>query len=240
MPTIVIRHPDGTVEERDVTGKLTVGCDEGNDLVLRAGGVSQRHAQFFADGGELVLENVGSTAATLVDGEAIGQPTKLRPGVKVLIGEYEVTLKPDQAQLVVRKVGAPTADNTIPDDDAVAPPAPPRRRKLKSWKIAATFAVAAGIAAVVWAAWPSATPAVVEVPVAPTGPGVTGDPCLDLESMLRVARDGANQKALDAANATLACDPLNREAAGLKRAIEAELKGAAAAERGTRLGAEGR
>src|SRR4051812_25465461 len=122
MPTIVIRHPDGTVQEREVTGKLTVGCEDDNDLVLRAGGVSRRHAQFFADGGELVLENVGSAAATLVDGESIGQPTKLRPGVKVRIGDYEVTLKPDQAQLSVRKLAVEARpDKTVTEDDGPVP-----------------------------------------------------------------------------------------------------------------------
>ena len=117
----MIRHPDGTTEEREVVGRLTVGADEGNDLVLRAHGVSQRHAQFFADGGELVLENVGSAAATLVDGETLGSPRKLKQGVRVLIGGYEVSLKPNQVS-VRRLHPVASPERTLEDD---APPRAP-------------------------------------------------------------------------------------------------------------------
>jgi hypothetical protein len=34
MPTLVIRSPDGSDQEHDVTEQLTIGRAEGNDLVL--------------------------------------------------------------------------------------------------------------------------------------------------------------------------------------------------------------
>jgi pSer/pThr/pTyr-binding forkhead associated (FHA) protein len=237
VPTIVIRHPNGTTEERDVTGKLTVGCDDGNDLVLRAGGVSQRHAQFFADGGELVLENVGSAAATLVDGESIGRPTKLRAGVKVRIGEYEVQLKPDQAQMVVRKLSTPTAASTLTDEAPV-----PRRATASGFPLLIAAAVGGLLllcAVVVVLARRhrppvDEPPAVVDVTNDTPKPDPS-DPCSDVEGMLKPAREKPSDKSLSAALAVLECDPLNKEAGQLRVSIQQELKAAAAAERGSRL-----
>ena len=192
MPILVIRHPHGNVEERELIGKLTVGSDDGNDLVLRESGISGRHAQFTLEAGEVVLENLG-TSATLIDSIPMGPPTKLLPEMKVLLGLYEISLKPESP--------------------------PPRRRKLPAWKIAATFGLAAFLAAVIWEAWPAAPPALAE-------PRAAGS-CQDVESMLRLARGGFDQRALAGANAALACEPSNKEAAELKRQIDAELELAA-------------
>ena len=84
MPTLLIRGPDGTLVERELEGRLTVGADDDNDLVWRNDGIEKRHANFFADGGEVVLEQLGGSSGK----------TKLKPGVRVLIGGYEVSVKP--------------------------------------------------------------------------------------------------------------------------------------------------
>jgi ABC transport system ATP-binding/permease protein len=228
VPTIVIRHPDGSTEEREVRGRLTVGCDEENDLVLRAGGVSQRHAQFFADGGELVVENVGSAAATLVDGESLEGPRKMKQGVRVLIGEYEVSLKPDRVS--VRKLAAVAApDTTLTDDDAK----PVRRAQPQKGGLGPLVAVIAALSAVIVIAAVMLLrqpPSVIILPD-PLPP----QPCADLEPQLKLARGEPSEKSLAAANAVLECDPLGPEILELKRTIEKELKGAAAAERALNL-----
>lgn len=226
MPTLVIRHPDGTTEEREVVGRLTVGADEGNDLVLRAHGVSQRHAQFFADGGELVLENVGSAAATLVDGETLGSPRKLKQGVRVLIGGYEVSLKPNQVS-VRRLHPVASPERTLEDD---APPRAPAAAPGSTgglWLVAVPLLAVVAVAAFVL--WPK-PPAAVEVPL-PLPP----QPCTELEPQLKIAREEPSERARAAANTVLDCDPLNPEALALKRHLDRELLGAAAAERGVKL-----
>lgn len=94
MATLVIRHPDGTQQDYDLTSEATVGRADGNELVLPEGGVSRRHARFFIDGDQVAVEDLGSANGTYVDGERIDGPTVLGPRAQVVIGDYEVSLKP--------------------------------------------------------------------------------------------------------------------------------------------------
>ncbi len=93
MAAIVIRFPDGTEQEQELAGQLTIGRADGNDLVLAEGGVSRKHARFFLEGSDVVVEDTGSANGTFVDGEKIGGPTKVGPRAQVVIGDYEIKLK---------------------------------------------------------------------------------------------------------------------------------------------------
>jgi pSer/pThr/pTyr-binding forkhead associated (FHA) protein len=93
MPTLVIRHPDGSQQEQDVSASLTVGRADGNDLVLVEGGVSRNHARFFVDDGTLKVEDVGSANGTWVDGARIEGAVALTAKSQVAIGDYEVSVK---------------------------------------------------------------------------------------------------------------------------------------------------
>ena len=207
MPTLVIRGPDGTLVEREIVGKLTVGCDEDNDLILRSGGVEKRHANFFADGGEVVLEqgDASSAAETLVDGEPMRGRRRLAPGVRVLIGEYEVQVKPGK-QLTVRKIETKPAEQS------------PFPFKLLFGVLGAALVVVAAVG--LWKRFEAQQPT-----VAP--PPAISDPCADLEPHLRIAREGPSPRALEAVEAVLVCDPLHAEANALKRSIPKELEGQA-------------
>lgn len=115
MPTIVIRGPDGNQQEQDVAEQLTIGRADGNDLILSEGGVSRQHARFFVDGGELFVEDVKSANGTWVDGNRIGEATKLTSKSQVLIGDYEISLKvgskplPKASKLGAKPSKEPTA-----------------------------------------------------------------------------------------------------------------------------------
>ncbi len=93
MPTLVIRYPDGTEQEQELAGQLTVGRADGNDLVLAEGGVSRKHARFFAEGADILVEDTGSANGVFVDGEKIDGPTKLNARAQVVIGDYEISVK---------------------------------------------------------------------------------------------------------------------------------------------------
>lgn len=93
MPTLVIRHPDGSEQEQDLANQLTIGRADGNDLVLVEGGVSRKHARIFSQGAEVMIEDTGSANGTFVDGERIAGPTKLSARAQVVIGDYEIVLK---------------------------------------------------------------------------------------------------------------------------------------------------
>lgn len=93
MPTLVIRHPDGSETEETLGGQLTIGRAEGNDLILTEGGVSRKHARFFLKRDEVEVEDVGSANGTFVDGVKIDGPTAITSSSVVVVGDYEVRLK---------------------------------------------------------------------------------------------------------------------------------------------------
>ena len=90
MAAIVIRFPDGTEQEQELAGQLTVGRADGNDLVLAEGGVSRKHARFFLEGNEVLVEDIGSANGVFIDGEKISGPTRIGPRAQVVIGDYEI------------------------------------------------------------------------------------------------------------------------------------------------------
>jgi len=93
MPTLVVRHPDGSETEHELAGELTIGRQEGNDLLLTEGGVSRQHARFFVDGGKVMLEDLSSANGTYVDGERIGEAVLLTSQSQVVLGDYELKIK---------------------------------------------------------------------------------------------------------------------------------------------------
>ena len=93
MPTLVIKNPDGTEQEQDFADELVVGRAEGNDLILAEGGVSRKHARFFLEGTDVMVEDLGSANGTIVNDERIEGPTKLEAGARVVLGDYEASVK---------------------------------------------------------------------------------------------------------------------------------------------------
>jgi ABC transport system ATP-binding/permease protein len=93
MPTLIVRHPDGTQSEHELSGELKIGRQDGNDLVLSEGGVSRQHARLFMEGGKVLLEDLGSSNGTYVDGERVAEPVMLTPQSQVALGDYELKLK---------------------------------------------------------------------------------------------------------------------------------------------------
>ncbi|MCL2530209.1 MAG: FHA domain-containing protein [Coriobacteriia bacterium] len=74
-----------------LNGPLVVGRSPGSDIVINADYVSSRHARFALFSDTLVVEDLGSTNGTLVDGRRITAPATLEPGSLVSIGD--VTLR---------------------------------------------------------------------------------------------------------------------------------------------------
>lgn len=71
----------------DMLGPVVVGRSPSSDIVIDEPFVSATHARFTLQGPALVLEDLGSTNGTLVNGHPIGQPVTLRDGDEVQIGD---------------------------------------------------------------------------------------------------------------------------------------------------------
>ena len=71
----------------DILGPVVVGRSPSSDVVVDEPFVSATHARFTLQGPALVLEDLGSTNGTLVNGHLIGQPVTLRDTDEVQIGD---------------------------------------------------------------------------------------------------------------------------------------------------------
>jgi len=74
-----------------VNGPVVVGRAPGADIVIAASFVSGRHARFSRIGENLLIEDLGSTNGTVVNGAPITGPTQLEEGDRIGIGD--VTIK---------------------------------------------------------------------------------------------------------------------------------------------------
>ena len=74
-----------------VQEEVTIGRDISNRVVINDPEVSRRHARLTLQVGGYVIEDLGSTNGTFVDGQRLMGPHLLRPGQTVMFGE-KITL----------------------------------------------------------------------------------------------------------------------------------------------------
>ena len=114
--------------------EVTLGRLDSNDLVLSKGNVSKYHARIVSKEGKFIIVDLKSTNGTLVNGKKLTAPQVLRPGDKVVIGEYVIQLEivsPDQEPSVVP---VRSASSAMP-----ASMVPPVRRKRRNNPIAEEY-----------------------------------------------------------------------------------------------------
>jgi predicted component of type VI protein secretion system len=68
-------------------GEIVIGRDITNDIVINDAEVSRKHARVYQQGTNYILEDLGSTNGTFVNGQRLMGPHTLQPGELVLLGE---------------------------------------------------------------------------------------------------------------------------------------------------------
>ncbi len=108
-------------------GLITIGRDPSSTISINDSEVSRHHARMTAQGGKFVLEDLGSTNGTFVNGRRIAGPHVLKPGEMVSFGEQivlmfeAISFDPDATVASPRPAAAPAPRR------AVAPPPPPKQ-----------------------------------------------------------------------------------------------------------------
>ncbi|MCC7359818.1 MAG: FHA domain-containing protein [Anaerolineales bacterium] len=108
---------------------ITLGRDPSNQLAIEGAGVSRRHAQINLSGSGLVIEDLGSSNGTYVNGERITAPRALQAGDRLSLGqniEFEVEGPPARPGATVFE-GAAMAPPTASAPHAPPPTAAPAR-----------------------------------------------------------------------------------------------------------------
>jgi hypothetical protein len=77
----------------DVSGGAVLGRSDDADIVLSDAFASGRHARLDPQGEIMVLEDLGSTNGTYLNGEPLGGPQPLHPGDHIRIGDSEFSFE---------------------------------------------------------------------------------------------------------------------------------------------------
>lgn len=106
--------------------QLIIGRDSSNSVTINDAEISRKHSRLSFQGGKYVLEDLGSTNGTFVNGQRLAGPVVLKPGDVVSLGEqivlmYEVIIADPGATIASPRLSARVAP---PPVQSATPPAP--------------------------------------------------------------------------------------------------------------------
>jgi len=124
MASLVIHDRAGGGSEHPLDDQLTLGREEGRaDLVLDDPGVSRVHARFAVDRGAVVVEDLGSSNGTFVNGERISRPVELGADDEVQLGGTVLSVEgADAATALIPPGTGRTAEHPGPPSAPAQPP----------------------------------------------------------------------------------------------------------------------
>lgn len=106
--------------------QLTIGRDSSNGVAINDAEVSRKHARLTFQGGKFVIDDLGSTNGTFVNGQRLAGPVVLKAGDVVSLGEqivlmYDAINSDAGATVAVSRKAVPSAP---PAQSYSPPPAP--------------------------------------------------------------------------------------------------------------------
>ncbi|MCU0489046.1 MAG: FHA domain-containing protein [Anaerolineales bacterium] len=122
---------------------IVIGRDPGVDILVESPGVSRRHAQITLQGDQCILEDLGSSNGTFLNGERISQPRRLRNGDVIRLGQsvaLQYQGEPQEAAATMMESSPPRVEQTMLESTPLrvkppgleAPPPPPEQTALDS------------------------------------------------------------------------------------------------------------
>lgn len=112
MPRLIVTGPDSLPHEYTVTSEMTLGRNPGNDIQINEEKASRRHCRFRPQERDIIVEDLGSSNGTRVNGLKI-QTYVLKHGDTITIGAHTIVFQDVDKELAL----APSAP---PDDDRKA------------------------------------------------------------------------------------------------------------------------
>lgn len=109
--------------------EMFIGREANSDIVINDPEVSRKHARLFVQGGNMILEDLGSTNGTSVNGQRLTGPYVLRAGEIVTLGEKitllfeSVASDPNATMASSRMSSQPQFTAQSPQPPAYQPPA---------------------------------------------------------------------------------------------------------------------
>ena len=109
--------------------EIIIGRDVNADVAINTAEVSRRHTRLHLDAGVYIIEDLGSTNGTFINGQRLTTPVPLRSGDIIMLGEaatlvYEASQFDPNATMISPASGQGlTPESVVPQQ--VIPPAPP-------------------------------------------------------------------------------------------------------------------
>lgn len=109
--------------------EIFIGRDIANEVLINDAEVSRRHARISIQAGNYVIEDLGSTNGTFVNGQRLAGPRVLRVGDTVMLGEnvsltFEMAAYDPNATLISAPGTVVAAQPPPPTPQPIAPPPP--------------------------------------------------------------------------------------------------------------------
>jgi len=106
--------------------QINIGRESSNEIAINDAEISRRHARLTFQGGKYVLEDLGSTNGTFVNGQRLAGPRVLKAGEVVSFGEqivlvFEAVVNDPGATMVSPRAAAAVS----PVQRPASPPPPP-------------------------------------------------------------------------------------------------------------------
>jgi hypothetical protein len=126
---VVIREGAGAGSEHPVAGELVLGREHGSaDLVIDDPGVSRRHARVITDRGGVIVEDLGSSNGTYVNGERITGAVEVASGDELQVGATVLGVEGGTAATALMPPGAPPTEQHPGQPGRQRRWSPPQRR----------------------------------------------------------------------------------------------------------------
>ncbi len=121
MFTVVITEKGGARRRIEFAQpEVSIGRVQGNDIILRKGNVSKRHARLLLKEDDLELTDLNSTNGTYVNGRKVASPRLISAGDKIYIADFILTVELGRGS----RLGPPPAPVPVTDPPPPVPPQP--------------------------------------------------------------------------------------------------------------------
>lgn len=107
--------------------QLIIGRDSASGVAINDAEVSRKHARLTFQGGKYVLEDLGSTNGTFVNGQRLANPVVLKSGDVISLGEQIVLMYESLVADLSATVISSSRKNNAPAPSAPAPAPSPAR-----------------------------------------------------------------------------------------------------------------
>jgi hypothetical protein len=112
MASVIVHEGAGAGSVHPVEGEVILGRERASaDLVIPDPGVSRRHARVHPHNGGMIVEDLGSSNGTFVNGHRISQPVEIGPEDELQVGDSVLGVEVGgTAPTAIQPSGSPAAE----------------------------------------------------------------------------------------------------------------------------------